>query len=162
MKIIYELPLRNFKPWGVAKVSFLLLTETELDLVEDYLRNMYPHGISETRVNDFFIYGVNTIEEIIGRSLEEEENKEEEEDDGGDYTPAAKIAWFKVYSEVYGDKTFDEFCNHTIYKNGLIDSLWEQKNYRRKFCRLVSTIERDPVHDIEYYKEQATSYVPLS
>lgn len=160
MKITYELPLRNFKPWGVAKVSFSLLAETELDRVEEYLRNMYPHGISETSVNDFFIYNINTIEEIIGRSLEEEENKEE--DDGGDYTPAAKIAWFKVYSEVYGDKTFDEFCNHTLYEKGLIDSLWEQENYRRKFSRFVSTIERDPVHDIEYYKEQAISYVPLS
>ena len=104
---------------------------------------------------------INGTEEIIGRSLEEELVKEDKEEDD-DYTTAAKIAWFKVYSEVYGDKTFDEFCNHTIYKNGLIDSLWEQENYRRKFSRLVSTIERDPVHDIEYYKEQATSYVPLS
>ena len=30
---------------------------------------MYPHGISETKVNDFFIYEINTIEEIIGHSL---------------------------------------------------------------------------------------------
>lgn len=72
MKITYEVPLREFKPWGVAKVSFSLLKETELDLIEDYLKNMYPHGVSETRVNDFFIYGINTIEEIIGRSLEKE------------------------------------------------------------------------------------------
>lgn len=88
MKIYEEKSLRNFEFWSGAKDRVNYLTEDELDTIESYLEDIYPDGMEDVEINDFFWFeddtiaewlGYGSFEEIMYRDEEEEEEEEEEE-----------------------------------------------------------------------------------
>lgn len=87
MKVYQEESLRGFKFWSGAKDIVKYLTYEELDQIETILEELYPDGMSEIEINDFFWFeddtiaewlGYNNFEEIMNRDNEEEEEEEEE------------------------------------------------------------------------------------
>lgn len=66
MKIIREQSLQDFEFWGGAKVNRNLITDKELDELEDVLEELYPDGIDETDLNDIFWFDDDFIAEYLG------------------------------------------------------------------------------------------------
>ena len=66
MIIKSDTPIREFEFWSGAKDTVKYLTLEELDSVESILDDLYPEGISETDLNDFFWFDNNTIAEWLG------------------------------------------------------------------------------------------------
>jgi hypothetical protein len=88
MKIYTEESLRNFEFWSGAKYTVEHLTDEELDQIEAMLEDLYPDGMDETDINDFFWFeddtiaewlGYESFEELMHRDDEKEEEEEEEE-----------------------------------------------------------------------------------
>lgn len=73
MKIYSEKSLRNFEFWSGAKENANELTSAQLDEVETILEELYPEGMDETQINDFFWFDFDTIKEWLGITDEEEE-----------------------------------------------------------------------------------------
>ena len=83
MKIYTEKSLREFDFWSGAKDTVKYLTDKELDFIESQLEELYPDGMDETDVNDFFWFDDAAIAEWLGYdSFEELMNREEEEEEG--------------------------------------------------------------------------------
>ena len=76
MKVYKEMNLRNFKFWSGAKDNAETLTDEQLDMVDSILEELYPYGMNETEINDFFWFGFDTIREWLGIKDEEEEGEE--------------------------------------------------------------------------------------
>lgn len=66
MKIYMEKSLRDFEFWSGAKDTVKYLTLDELDTIENLLEDIYPDGMDETTVNDFFWFDDDTIAEWLG------------------------------------------------------------------------------------------------
>lgn len=66
MKIIREQSLQDFEFWSGAKVNRNLITDKELDELEDVLEELYPDGIEETDLNDIFWFDDDFIAEYLG------------------------------------------------------------------------------------------------
>lgn len=75
MKIYKEESLQSFEFWSAAKDNAEMLTNYQLNEVENILSDLYPDGIDETELNDFFRFEFDTIREWLG--IEEEEEEEE-------------------------------------------------------------------------------------
>lgn len=85
MKIYTEKSLREFDFWSGAKDTVKYLTDKELDFIESQLEELYPEGMDETDVNDFFWFddaaiaewlGYDSFEELMNRDEEDEEEEE--------------------------------------------------------------------------------------
>lgn len=85
MKVYKDESLRSFEFWSGAKDTVKYLTYEELDQIEAILEDLYPDGMSETEINDFFWFeedtiaqwlGYNDFEELMKREEEEEEEEE--------------------------------------------------------------------------------------
>ncbi len=59
MKIYTETSLNNFEFWSGGEDTAVQLTPEEIDTIEGYLDELYPEGIDETELNDFFGLSVN-------------------------------------------------------------------------------------------------------
>lgn len=90
MKMYREENLTNFEFWSGAKNTVEYLTWEELETIESMLEEMYPDGMDETDINDFFWFEEDTIaewlgyedfEELMHRDDEDEEEDEEDEED---------------------------------------------------------------------------------
>ena len=80
MKIYTEQSLRNFEFWSGAKDTVKYLTLDELDTLEEMLEDIFPDGMDETTVNDFFWFDDDTIAEWLGyNDFEEIMNREKEQ-----------------------------------------------------------------------------------
>lgn len=66
MKINTETNLRNFEFWAGARETVSYLTGDELDFIEAILEDLYPDGMDETAVNDFFWFDDDVIAEWLG------------------------------------------------------------------------------------------------
>lgn len=66
MKLYREESIRNFDFWSGAKDTVKYLTEDELDTIEEMLEELYPDGMDETELNDFFWFENDTIAEWLG------------------------------------------------------------------------------------------------
>ena len=66
MKLYREESMRNFDFWSGAKDTVKHLTEDELDTIEEMLEELYPDGMDETALNDFFWFEDDTIAEWLG------------------------------------------------------------------------------------------------
>ena len=75
MKVYSEVSLSNFNFWSGAKDNAAELTDSQLDQVESTLEYIYPDGMNETAINDFFWFEFDTVKEWLG--IEEEEETEE-------------------------------------------------------------------------------------
>lgn len=85
MKVYSEISLNNFEFWSGAKDTAKYLTLEELDTIEDILEEVYPEGVDETEINDFFWFEGDTIAEWLGfDSFEEIMFRDEEEDEDGE------------------------------------------------------------------------------
>ena len=78
MKIVSETPLRRFRFWSQAKENAEELTPAQLDEVESQLEELYPNGIEETELNDFFWFEFDTIKDWLG--IYDDEYEDEDED----------------------------------------------------------------------------------
>ena len=66
MKVYTETSLTNFEFWSGAKDTVKYLTDEELETIETMLEDIYPDGIDETELNDFFWFEDDTIAEWLG------------------------------------------------------------------------------------------------
>ena len=66
MKVYSEKSLRNFEFWSGAKSNAEELTLEQIDMVESILEELYPDGMEETQINDFFWFDFDTIREWLG------------------------------------------------------------------------------------------------
>ena len=76
MKVYSEINLRDFKFWSRAKDNAETLTSEQLDMVDSILEELYPYGMNETEINNFFGFGFDTIRKWLGINNEEEEEAE--------------------------------------------------------------------------------------
>lgn len=58
----------DFKFWSGAEDTVKYLTDDETRTVIEYLDDLYPDGMSETELNDFFWFEDDTIAEWLGYS----------------------------------------------------------------------------------------------
>lgn len=78
MKVYKEVSGYEFEFWSGAKDRANYLTYDEIEKVFSILEDIYPEGMSETEVNDFFWFEEDTIAEWLGyNSFEEIENRED-------------------------------------------------------------------------------------
>lgn len=68
MKIYREESLSGFKFWSGACDTVKYLTEDDMDQIESILEDIYPEGMDETTINDFFWFEDDTIAEWLGYS----------------------------------------------------------------------------------------------
>lgn len=80
MQVVKETTLKDFEFWCGGASTSSYLTSEELDIVEGILEDMYPDGIYETDLNDFFWFECDTIAEWLGyESFEEIMEREDNE-----------------------------------------------------------------------------------
>ena len=78
--IIYkEESLKNFQFWSDAKYLASCLTEKEFDIIEELLEELYPDGMEDTQINDFFWFEGNLIAQALGYKDEDDLMKSAEE-----------------------------------------------------------------------------------
>lgn len=78
MKVYKEVSGYEFEFWSGAKDRVNYLTYDEIEKVFSILEDIYPEGMSETEINDFFWFEEDTIAEWLGYdSFEEIENRED-------------------------------------------------------------------------------------
>ena len=73
MKVYSEKSLRNFEFWSGAKSNAEELTLEQIDMVESILEELYPDGMEDVQINDFFWFDFDTIREWLGIEKEEDE-----------------------------------------------------------------------------------------
>ena len=73
MKVYKAMNLRNFKFWCGAKDNAETLTDEQLNMIDSILEKLYPYGMNETEINNFFGFGFDTIREWLGIKDEEED-----------------------------------------------------------------------------------------
>lgn len=61
MRIYEEYSISNFQFWSGAKSTREQLTDDDMDIIENYLKDYYPNGISDTELNDFFWFNEDEI-----------------------------------------------------------------------------------------------------
>ena len=82
MRVYTEQNLRDFDFWSGAVDTVQYLTDDEMDTIEAMLEDMYPDGMDETDINDFFWFDEDTIAKWLGYdSFEDIMNRDEDEDE---------------------------------------------------------------------------------
>lgn len=66
MRIINETSLTAFRWWGGAELNARMLTESELDMLDDILIELYPNGMSETLINDVMWFEFDFVCGLLG------------------------------------------------------------------------------------------------
>ena len=66
MRIITETELKNFRFWSGAVATADELTHDDFVRIEWLLDELYPDGIDETALNDFFWFEDDYIAEYLG------------------------------------------------------------------------------------------------
>lgn len=66
MKIFDEYHLHDFEFWCGGYETAKLLTKSEFDSIEEYLMEVYPDGMHEIEVNDFFWFETDWIAKYLG------------------------------------------------------------------------------------------------
>lgn len=72
MIIIKEERLENFEFWSGACYLAEKLISEEFDIIEDLLEELYPDGMEETEINDFFWFDGDTIAQALGYEDEDD------------------------------------------------------------------------------------------
>lgn len=66
MTIIKEERLENFEFWSGARHLADKLTSKEFSIIEEFLEELFPDGMEEVEVNDFFWFDGDTIAQALG------------------------------------------------------------------------------------------------
>lgn len=72
MKVYKEVSGYDFDFWSGARDTVKYLTTEEVEQIFSMLEELYPEGMEETEVNDFFWFEDDTIAEWLGYSSFEE------------------------------------------------------------------------------------------
>jgi len=84
MIVTKEMSLNDFEFWSGAVDTANTLSYDELNEIENYLEEVYPNGMDETTINDFFWFDNDQIAEILGfedwEDLERDHSGENEEE----------------------------------------------------------------------------------
>lgn len=72
MTIKTEQSLRYFEFWSGAKTNAEQLTTEELDTLENVLEDLYPEGMTDTKINDLLWFEFEWVCEILGLNYNEE------------------------------------------------------------------------------------------
>ena len=78
MKIYTEQSLRDFQFWSGAKDFAETLTDEQFDQIEAILEDLYPDGMTDTQINDFFWFEEENIREWLDLPTEEQEEANRE------------------------------------------------------------------------------------
>ena len=125
MKLCTETTLDSFEFWSGARPHAEQLTNREMDTIESIFEELYPEGMTETAINDFFWFEPDTIAEWLGyedwEDLESDRADEDDEDEGRTYYWACPICsnqWEGQYIELNGNDDDGYSCpecgRHTI------------------------------------------------
>lgn len=79
MIITRDISLRDFEPWSGAVPTFEALSTSELDQLESELEALYPDGMDETELNDFFWFEEDEVFRLAGHIPDDEEETEDDE-----------------------------------------------------------------------------------
>jgi hypothetical protein len=66
MIVINDCSLTAFRWWGGAELNARMLTESELDMLDDMLIELYPNGMSETLINDIMWFEFDFVCDLLG------------------------------------------------------------------------------------------------
>ena len=66
MIVINDCSLTAFRWWGGAELNARMLTESELDMLDDMLTELYPNGINETMLNDVMWFEFDFVCDLLG------------------------------------------------------------------------------------------------
>lgn len=66
MLVYREVGSNNINLWSEGYKTTTWLTDREVDEVLEYLEELYPEGIDEIELNDFFTFNRDNIAEILG------------------------------------------------------------------------------------------------
>ena len=66
MIISSELNLKDFPFWSGGKDAVKYFTYAEMNQIEEILEDLYPDGMTDTKLNDLFWFDTDTICEWIG------------------------------------------------------------------------------------------------
>lgn len=66
MKIYKEISLRDFHYSEEAQNTVKYLKDEELDLIDDYLSQLYPEGVTGEQLNSFFFINIEDIAALCG------------------------------------------------------------------------------------------------
>lgn len=80
MIITQEISLENFEFWSGGKDSADKLTHQDFETIEAMLEDLYPDGMSDTMVNDFFWFEFDTIAQWLGYENEEDFDRKRDPD----------------------------------------------------------------------------------
>lgn len=80
MTITYELDLKNFEAWSGAKDTLeRIINEGKCGLLEQFLDDTFPDGMTETELNDLLWFESETVYEWLGIRSNEQIREEIEE-----------------------------------------------------------------------------------
>ena len=80
MTITYELDLKNFEAWSGAKDTLeRIINEGKCGLLEQFLDDTFPDGMTETELNDLLWFDSESVYEWLGIRSEGQIEKEIEE-----------------------------------------------------------------------------------
>ena len=68
----------DFEFWSGGEATAKYLTDDEIEQVFNYLEELYPEGLSENQVNDFFWFDDDEIARLLGYESFEEIMKRED------------------------------------------------------------------------------------
>jgi hypothetical protein len=66
MKMYSETSLTAFQWWGGADLNARMLTESELDILDDVMTELYPNGIDMTLLNDIMRFDFEAVCDLLG------------------------------------------------------------------------------------------------
>lgn len=123
MKYFVEESLSNFNFWSGGKDRAELLTDEQLDAVEQMMEEIEPaEGWTDTAINDFFWFDFDTIAQWLGYADEEhlkkdiaqseiEEAQEWAEDTSTDYNALFAIAHLNINDYACTNEDGEEDCD---------------------------------------------------
>lgn len=80
MKIISEISLKDFEFWSGAEDRAKNCTDDDFDAIEELFEELYPEGMTDTEVNDFFWFEFDTLAQHLGYENEEDFERKRDPD----------------------------------------------------------------------------------
>ena len=74
MKIYSDTNLTSFQFWAGAKDNANKLTYEELEYLDEIISDIYPDGIDETKINDWFWFDFEDVCDLIGLKYDVDED----------------------------------------------------------------------------------------
>lgn len=149
MKIVSEMPLRDFRFWSGAKDTAAELSVEQLDQVERVLEELYPDGMTDTQINDIFWFERDTVREWVGiseypkwvafKSKLGNQRLVEVTDETGENQMERRFYKYGVEASWYGNDEEPSFSDVTGYNLDASDYgdfeewLWEEDNNEHEY-----------------------------